>query len=81
MRDQGLPHTKEASMAKWWVPETCVRIIQRCMIIFGHVGYSEEYPIEQRLRDALGMQIADGTPQIQKIVIAREILGREFLPY
>lgn len=46
----------------------------------GHYGDTQELPIEQRLRDVIGWQIGDGTPQIQKLVIARHLLGREFAP-
>jgi cyclohexanecarboxyl-CoA dehydrogenase len=81
MRDQGLPHTKEAAMVKWWVPQLTAKAIQDALLIHGHLGYSDEFPLEQRLRDVLGYQLADGTAQIQKIVIARELIGREFLPY
>jgi cyclohexanecarboxyl-CoA dehydrogenase len=44
-------------------------------------GYSSEFPFEQRLRDVLTVEIADGTAQIQKIIIARELFGRQFIPY
>jgi cyclohexanecarboxyl-CoA dehydrogenase len=81
LRDQGQPHTKEASMCKWWVPRICTDAIQDALLINGHLGYSDEYPLEQRFRDVLAYQLADGTAQIQKIIISREILGREFLPY
>ncbi|MBI1987701.1 MAG: acyl-CoA dehydrogenase family protein [Nitrospinae bacterium] len=81
LRDQGKPHTKEASMCKWWVPKISAEAIHDALLIHGHLGYSDEYPLEQRWRDVLAFQIADGTAQIQKIIISREILGREYLPY
>ena len=81
LMDQGLPHTKESAMCKWWCPQIAVRIIHDCLLIYGHVGYSEEYHIEQRLRDAIGWEMADGTADIMKLIIVRELLGREFLPY
>lgn len=81
LRDQNLPHTKEAAMAKWWVPKIAVDIIHQCLLFHGHFGYTEEFPFEQRLRDAIGWEIGDGTAEIQKIVIMRELLGREYLPY
>ncbi|MBI4596672.1 MAG: acyl-CoA dehydrogenase family protein [Candidatus Tectomicrobia bacterium] len=81
LRDRKLPHTKEAAMTKWWVPKISVEIVHQCLLFHGHYGYTEEFPFEQRLRDALGSQIGDGTAEIQKIVIARELMGREFLPY
>ena len=75
MREQGIPHTKESAMCKWWCPDIASRIIHDTLIIHGHVGFSKEYPIEQRLRDALGLEIGDGTANIMKIIIAREILN------
>lgn len=81
LRDRKLPHTKEAAMTKWWVPKISVEIVHQCLLLHGHYGYTEEFPFEQRLRDALGSEIGDGTAEIQKIVISRELMGREFLPY
>lgn len=79
LRDQGLPHTKEAAMCKWQGPEVAAGAIQECLVLHGHYGYTQEFPIEQRLRDVIGFKIGDGTAQIQKIVIARELFGREFI--
>lgn len=81
LRDQGLPHTKEAAMCKWLGPEIAAAAIHDCLLIHGHYGYTREFPVEQRLRDVIGLQIGDGTAQVQKIIIAREVFGREFLPY
>ena len=80
-RNKGLPHTADAARSKWWGPLVASQAINDCLLIHGHYGYSTEYPHTQRLRDALAVQIADGTAQIQKIVIARELFGREFVPY
>jgi cyclohexanecarboxyl-CoA dehydrogenase len=80
LRDEGYPHSKEAAMAKWFAPECAVRAIHDALLIFGWRGYSEAMPIEQRLRDAIGMQIGDGTAEIMKLIIAREMLGRDFVP-
>jgi cyclohexanecarboxyl-CoA dehydrogenase len=81
LADQGLRHTKEAAMSKWLAPVVAVNAIHDCLLIHGHVAYSEEYPIEQRLRDAIGYEMADGTAQIMKMIVARELIGRESLPY
>lgn len=81
MRDQGIPHTKESAMCKWWVPKVSVEAVQDALLIHGHLGYSDEYPQEQRLRDVVGFELADGTAQIMKVIISREIIGREYLPY
>ncbi len=79
LRDQGLPHSSEAAICKGFVPEMCVGAIQDCMVLHGHYGWTQDLPIEQRLRDVAGQIIADGTPQIQKLIIARELFGREFV--
>jgi len=81
LKDQGLPHTKESAMCKWLCPKIGVKAIHDSLLIHGHVAYSEEFPIEQRLRDTMGLEMADGTAEIMKLIISREIMGREFLPY
>lgn len=81
LKDQGLKHTKESAMCKWWCPQVAFNAVHDCVLIHGHIGYSEEYPLEQRLRDALGFEFADGTAQIMKIIIAREIMGKAAVPY
>lgn len=81
LRDQGLPHTKESAMAKWFAPKVAVRAIHDALLIHGHIGYSAEHPLEQRLRDVIGLEMADGTAEIMKLIISRELMGKEFLPY
>jgi cyclohexanecarboxyl-CoA dehydrogenase len=77
LKDQGRPHTAEAAMCKWWGPKLAFDVVQTCLLLHGHGGYSTELPYEQRLRDVLGLQIGDGTAQIMKLVIAREKAGRD----
>lgn len=79
-RERGEPCTLEGAMAKWWVPKIAGEIIHECLLLHGHYGYTQELPLEQRLRDVIGWQIGDGTPQIQKLIISRQLLGREFAP-
>jgi cyclohexanecarboxyl-CoA dehydrogenase len=76
LKDQGLPHTAEAAMCKWWGPKLAFDIVQTCLLLNGHGAYTEEMPYAQRLRDVLGLQIGDGTAQIMKLVIARDKAGR-----
>jgi cyclohexanecarboxyl-CoA dehydrogenase len=80
LRDRGLPHTKEAAMVKWWLPKVCFDIVHQCLLVHGHYAYTKELPFEQRLRDVMGLQIGDGTAQIQKNIIAREKVGRIAVP-
>jgi cyclohexanecarboxyl-CoA dehydrogenase len=81
LKDNDLPHTAEAAMCKWWSPRLSVEVIHDMLLLHGHYGYTDEFPIEQRLRDVIGLEIGDGTAQIQKIVIAREHIGKEYKPY
>jgi cyclohexanecarboxyl-CoA dehydrogenase len=76
LKDEGLPHTAEAAMCKWWGPKLAFDIVQTCLLLNGHGAYTEEMPYAQRLRDVLGLQIGDGTAQIMKLVIARHKAGR-----
>ncbi|MGE3287307.1 MAG: acyl-CoA dehydrogenase family protein [Pseudonocardia sp.] len=80
LKDTGAPHTAEAAMCKWWAPKTAYDVINQCLLLHGQYGYRTELPVEQRLRDVLGLQIGDGTAQIMKLVIARQRLGRELAP-
>jgi cyclohexanecarboxyl-CoA dehydrogenase len=81
LADQGKPYTKESAMVKWWAPKLSVDTIHKCLLLHGHYGYTDELPFEQRLRDVMGLEIGDGTAEIMKVVIARELMGRESLPY
>jgi len=80
LKDQGLPHTAQAAMCKWWAPKTAFDVVQNCLLLHGQYGYRTELPLEQRLRDVLGLQIGDGTAQIMKLIIARQKLGRALAP-
>jgi len=79
--DNGLKHTKETAMCKYFGPDVAVKAIHECLLLHGHYGYAQDFPFEQRLRDVMAFQLADGTAQVQKIIISRELLGREYLPY
>ncbi len=78
---QGEPHTKDAAMTKWYAPEVAVDTVRACLVLHGHYGYSDDFGIGKRLQDVLGQQIADGTPHVQKLIVARETFGREYLSY
>ncbi|MGD9602494.1 MAG: acyl-CoA dehydrogenase family protein, partial [Gammaproteobacteria bacterium] len=78
LRDQGRPHTREAAMVKWYAPKVAVDALHACIVLHGWVGYDRSLSFEQRLRDVMGMEIGDGTPEIMKGVVAREVFGREF---
>ena len=80
MKDRGQRHTRESAMAKWWCPMIATEIIHECLLTHGHYGYSKDLPFEQRLRDTIGQEIGDGTAGVMKLIIARDIIGREFVP-
>jgi cyclohexanecarboxyl-CoA dehydrogenase len=80
LKDNGLDHTAQASMVKWWAPKASVEAIHQALLTFGHAGWSEENPQAQRLRDVMGFEIADGTAQIAKLVVARSMFGRGSAP-
>ena len=81
MRDQGLSTSKVAGMVKWMAPRFSTNAIRDCLVLHGHYGYTQEFPLEQRLRDVMAVEIADGTSQVSKLVVQRELLGRDSLPY
>jgi alkylation response protein AidB-like acyl-CoA dehydrogenase len=73
-KGQGLPFTKHAAMAKLFASEAAERAAFKAVQIHGSYGYSQEYPVERIYRDQRLMTIGEGTSEIQRIVIAREIL-------
>ncbi len=76
-KDQGLPATKATSIAKLFATEAAMRAASQAVLIHGNRGYSNEYPVERYYRDVKGMQIYEGSSHIQRIIIARELVGRD----
>ncbi len=74
-RDSGQRFTKEASMAKLYASQVAVQNALDAMQVHGGYGYSKEYPVERFLRDAKVTQIYEGTSEVQKLVIARQLLA------
>lgn len=74
MCDQGLRNTEIASYAKAFASDSCMQITTDAVQIYGGYGYSKEYPVEKLMRDAKLIQIYEGTSQIQRLVMARELL-------
>jgi alkylation response protein AidB-like acyl-CoA dehydrogenase len=68
-------NTYEASMAKCWAADAAMKVATDAIQVFGGYGYTREFPVERFFRDAKIMQIYEGTSQIQRVVIARELLG------
>jgi acyl-CoA dehydrogenase len=74
MIDQGMRASKQSSFAKCFATDVAMRVTTDAVQIFGGNGYTREYPVEKLMRDAKLMQIYEGTNQIQRVVIARELL-------
>ena len=72
--DQGERNTEIASYAKAFASDSCMQITTDAVQIYGGYGYSKEYPVEKLMRDAKLIQIYEGTSQIQRLVMARELL-------
>ena len=73
-KNMGKRMTKISAMCKLFASETCVRVANEAVQIFGGYGYSKEYPVEKYLRDSKLCTIGEGTSEIQKVVIAKQIL-------
>jgi alkylation response protein AidB-like acyl-CoA dehydrogenase len=68
-------NTYEASMAKCWAGDAAMKVAIDAVQVFGGYGYTREFPVERYMRDAKIMQIYEGTSQIQRLIIAKELLG------
>lgn len=74
LKMQGLPMTKEAAMAKYYASEVSVEVSTDAVQIFGGYGYTKDFPVEKFYRDSKLCTIGEGTSEIQKLVISREVL-------
>ncbi|WP_067478854.1 acyl-CoA dehydrogenase family protein [Actinomadura hibisca] len=79
-KDAGLDHRKEANMAKWWAPKAAVDAAHQALLTFGHQAWSEDLPLARRLRDLIGTELGDGTAGATRLVLARQLLGRDHAP-
>ncbi|MBI4611158.1 MAG: acyl-CoA dehydrogenase [Candidatus Rokubacteria bacterium] len=75
LKDRGLPFSAEASMAKLFASEMAMKVTTDAIQVHGGYGYIREYQVERYFRDAKITQIYEGTSQIQKLIIARHVLG------
>jgi len=76
MKDAGIErYSKEAAMAKYMASEACMYSVREAVQIYGGYGYTKDYAVERFFRDAKVMEIYEGTSEIQKIVIARNLLA------
>jgi acyl-CoA dehydrogenase len=74
--DRGERNTKEAAMAKAFAADAAMQVAIDAVQVFGGYGFSKEYPVEKLMRDAKVFQIYEGTSQIQRVIIAKEIFDR-----
>lgn len=73
LKDQHRPFTKESAMAKLFASEICMRAADQAVQIHGGAGYVQDFPVERIMRDAKLMEIGEGTSEVQRLVIARQI--------
>jgi alkylation response protein AidB-like acyl-CoA dehydrogenase len=74
LKEKGLPMTKQAAMAKYYASEVCVKVANDAVQIFGGYGYTKDFPVEKHYRDSKLCTIGEGTSEIQKLVISREVI-------
>jgi alkylation response protein AidB-like acyl-CoA dehydrogenase len=75
-KDKGLPYAKEASMAKMYATESANKACYKAIQIFGGSGYTKDFPLERFYRDLRVTTIYEGTSEIQRIIIAKEVLKK-----
>ena len=73
-KDNNLPYTVDAARAKLFAAEVAMEVTTKAVQIFGGYGYTKEYPVERMMRDAKITEIYEGTSEVQKMVIAGNIL-------
>ncbi|MCE9627292.1 MAG: acyl-CoA dehydrogenase [Candidatus Eisenbacteria bacterium] len=79
LRDEGRPHTKEASIAKWHASEAATKCANLSIQVHGGYGYMSEYHVERYWRDARICEIYEGTTEVQKMVVAGQVLKEHAL--
>ena len=73
--DRGTPNPQISAMAKWWASNVAVRVVDEALQLHGGYGYLDDYPIERFYRAAKLLELYEGTKEIQKLLIGRQILG------
>ena len=75
LRDRNIPCARESSMAKLFAGDMAMQVTTDAVQLFGGYGYIQEYPVERHMRDAKITQIYEGTQQVQRLVVARQVMG------
>ena len=76
LKDQGAPFTQEAAMAKLFATDMAMKVTTDAVQILGGSGYTQEFPVERYMREAKVLQIVEGTNQIQRMIIGRQLIQR-----
>ena len=74
-KDAGRPYSREASIAKLTATDAAMKVTTDAVQVLGGVGYTREFPVERYMREAKITQIFEGTNQIQRLVISRQLLA------
>ena len=74
LKNRGESMTKESAMAKYFASEVAVKVSNEAVQVFGGYGYTKDFPVEKFYRDSKLCTIGEGTSEIQKLVISRELL-------
>lgn len=75
LKDSGLPYSQAAAMAKLFATDMAMKVTTDAVQVLGGVGYTQEFPVERKMREAKVLQIVEGTNQIQRVVIGRNLLS------
>ena len=78
MSTQGKTSMREAAMAKWFGISAAQAAISDCLQLHGADGYLVEYPLEQRVRDVTALSFTGGTINVMKVLLVRDLFGRDF---
>jgi butyryl-CoA dehydrogenase len=76
LRDRNIPCARESAMAKLFAGDMAMKVTTQAVQVFGGYGYMAEYPVERHMRDAKITQIYEGTQQVQRLVVARQVVGK-----
>lgn len=76
---KGLNASRDATMAKWYAVTSAIDAVKECLQMYGAAGYLKDLGVERRLRDVLGLSFTGGTINVMKLIVVRELLGREFM--
>jgi len=80
LKDQNLSNAKQAAMCGWWCTRNAYRVIEDALLIHGHIGYTDDQPFQQMLRDVLAFEMIAGTRQALQLLIAEDVIGKAAVP-